>query len=205
MIIKWTYKNLTTCNWYAYLKIFLREKRVLLVPYKNTHIRIHKESSLEGSGQLSLGIQWDQGMYLPSQLVMRSGSNVTINGEFKIYSGHNIWVNNNSSLILGSGYINNNLNLSCFNKIEIGHNVAISENVTIRDSDNHTLNGSQVSGSISIGDNVWIGMNVTILKGVSIGSGAVIAAGSLVNQDVPAKCLVAGVPAKVKKKEVSWN
>lgn len=142
---------------------------------------------------------------MPSQMVMLPNSKVVLNGAFQIYSGHNIWLNENASLVLGSGYINNNLNLSCFDCIEIGNNVGISENVTIRDSDDHSINGSKHTKPIKIGDNVWVGINATILKGVTIGDGAVIAAGSVVNRDVPPKSLVAGVPAVVKKTGVEWN
>lgn len=42
-------------------------------------------------------------------------------------------------------------------------------------------------------------MNALILKGVTIGDGAIVAAGSVVVRDVPAKAVVAGVPAKVVK------
>jgi acetyltransferase-like isoleucine patch superfamily enzyme len=52
---------------------------------------------------------------------------------------------------------------------------------------------------VVIGDNVWIGANVIILKGVQIGSGSVLAAGAVVTKDVPARCVVAGNPAKVVK------
>lgn len=54
--------------------------------------------------------------------------------------------------------------------------------------------------SIHIGNDVWIGANSTILGGVNIGDGAIIAAGSVVNKNVPSRCIVAGVPAKVIKK-----
>jgi acetyltransferase-like isoleucine patch superfamily enzyme len=40
---------------------------------------------------------------------------------------------------------------------------------------------------------------VCILSGVTIGDCAIIAAGSIVNKDVPAHSMVAGVPAKVVK------
>ena len=62
-----------------------------------------------------------------------------------------------------------------------------------------------MTAPIVIGDHVWIGMNVIVLKGVTIGEGSIVAAGSVVNKDVPPHCLVAGVPAKVVKTDVTWN
>ena len=51
-----------------------------------------------------------------------------------------------------------------------------------------------------LGDNCWFGANVSVLQGVTIGNGCVIAAGSVVTKDVPENCLVAGVPATIKKR-----
>lgn len=56
------------------------------------------------------------------------------------------------------------------------------------------------AASITIGKNVWIGAHVTVLAGVTIGDNAVVAAGAVVNKDVPADTVVAGVPAKIIKK-----
>lgn len=50
---------------------------------------------------------------------------------------------------------------------------------------------------IVIEEDVWVGACAIILKGVHIGRGAVVAAGALVNRDVPAYCVVGGVPARV--------
>ncbi|MBX3282973.1 MAG: bifunctional UDP-N-acetylglucosamine diphosphorylase/glucosamine-1-phosphate N-acetyltransferase GlmU [Acidobacteria bacterium] len=51
----------------------------------------------------------------------------------------------------------------------------------------------------TIGDNVKIGSDTMLVAPVKVGDGASTAAGSVVIEDVPAKSLVAGVPAKVKK------
>ena len=48
-----------------------------------------------------------------------------------------------------------------------------------------------------VGREVWVGAGCVLLPGVSIGDGAVVAAGTIVHRDVPAGCLVAGVPARV--------
>ena len=53
--------------------------------------------------------------------------------------------------------------------------------------------GSVVGLPVSIGDGVWIGARTTVLPGVTIGPGAIVAAGSVVNRDVEADTMVAGV------------
>jgi acetyltransferase-like isoleucine patch superfamily enzyme len=93
----------------------------------------------------------------------------------------------------------------CRKSISIGNGVVIVRNVHIRDSDGHTLNDGIDILPVVIGNKVWIGANVTILKGVTIGDGAVVAANSLVNKDIPPKCLVGGVPAKIIKENVEWK
>ena len=44
---------------------------------------------------------------------------------------------------------------------------------------------------------MWIGAGATILAGVTIGNNSVIGAGSVVNKDIPAGVIAAGVPCKV--------
>ena len=51
-----------------------------------------------------------------------------------------------------------------------------------------------------IEDHVLIGSDTMLVAPVRVGKGAVTAAGSVVTEDVPPNTLVAGVPAKVKKK-----
>ncbi|HEX3143320.1 MAG TPA: bifunctional UDP-N-acetylglucosamine diphosphorylase/glucosamine-1-phosphate N-acetyltransferase GlmU [Pyrinomonadaceae bacterium] len=51
-----------------------------------------------------------------------------------------------------------------------------------------------------IEDNVRIGSDTMLIAPVRVGHGSVTAAGAVVTKDVPANTLVAGVPAKIKKK-----
>lgn len=60
-----------------------------------------------------------------------------------------------------------------------------------------------IKGPVMIGDNVWIGDKASILSGVTIGKGAIVACNAVVTKDVPPYSVVAGVPAKVIKTNIS--
>lgn len=138
---------------------------------------------------------------------MGERSIINVENTFSIHSGCHIILMNDALLQLGSGYINRNVKIRCYKKISIGNDVAISENVTIWDTDAHEIIGKEQQSvqPVTIGNHVWIGNNVIILKGVTIGDGAVIAAGSVVNKDIPPGCLAAGVPAKIIRKTIQWK
>ncbi len=50
---------------------------------------------------------------------------------------------------------------------------------------------------VTIKRGAWVTVNCTILPGVTIGENAIIAAGSVVNHDIPANVVAAGVPARL--------
>ena len=54
-------------------------------------------------------------------------------------------------------------------------------------------------GRVQTGDYCSIGANATILPKVKIGNNVTVAAGAVVTKDVPDNCMVAGVPAVIKK------
>ncbi|MGX7668097.1 acyltransferase [Flavobacterium pedocola] len=162
---------------------------------------------LEPGAFLQLGSVWKNTGFQATTFKMDDNAVLKVQGKFDIHTGAFIVVNKNAQLVLGSGYANNDVEINCFKSITIGHQVAISKGVIIRDSDNHVLNGQsdKVAAPIVIGNHVWIGLRAVILKGVTIGDGAVIAAGAVVTRDVPANSIVAGVPARVIKENCSWE
>ena len=165
-----------------------------------------KTASVNIKGSFSFNQCWDGKQNQPATLTL--GEDATLNvGSFRTYGGTYISVADSAELSLGSGFLNNNAKISCFEKITIGEDVKISEEVIIRDSDNHSIlkDGYQKTKPIHIGNHVWIGLRATILKGVTIGDGAVIAAGAVVTKDVPSKALVAGVPARVIRDNINWE
>lgn len=132
-------------------------------------------------------------------------SRIEINGETQIFYGADIVVFRGGVLKIGNSFINSDCKIRVTDRIEIGDGCAISHDFTIMDSNQHRLNGEIKKGPIIIEDNVWIGTRVTILPGIRIGKGAVIGAGAVVTSDIPPRALVAGVPARIIKRDVNWS
>ena len=180
----------------------------LALVYPKAKIVATKTAKIDLHGNtICLNLCWDGKQNQPATFAFGDNAKFNLNGYFRAYSGSYIAVADNAELKIGSGFINCNTKIYCYDKITIGENVKISEDVIIRDSDNHEVVGSnrKVSEPIVIGNNVWIGMRATILKGVHIGDGAIIAAGAVVTKDVPANSLVGGVPAKIIKENTTWR
>jgi acetyltransferase-like isoleucine patch superfamily enzyme len=131
-------------------------------------------------------------------------------GDFTIGKGCKIHVGKNAICILGDGgYITSNTSLLVLHHLKIGKGCIISWDCQFIDEDFHEI---QYAGrkdkpnKIIIGDHVWIGCNVTILKGSVIPDGCIVSANSLVRQDFEEKnSLISGNPAKIVKRDVSWN
>jgi hypothetical protein len=182
------------------------KKSKCITVYPEVSVFFAPSATLAGEGKLDLGCSWPGLRYFPSELKLGDNARLSVQGRFYLLTGFHLAVNDGAKLSLGSGYINNNATIDCFEAVTIGHGVAISSGVTIRDSDNHAINGNaKMTAPIVIGDHVWVGLNATILKGVRIGNGAVVAAGAVVTADVPENALVGGVPAKVLKQNITWE
>ncbi len=54
-----------------------------------------------------------------------------------------------------------------------------------------------INRPVRIGAGSWVGAGAIILPGANIGRNVVVAAGSVVRGEVPDRCVVAGVPAKI--------
>jgi len=119
--------------------------------------------------------------------------------------------------------------------IEIGNNVMLSWNVTVTDTDAHSLDpairhndaydwkcgvesgrigaykdwSNVESKPVRIEDGAWIGFGAAILKGVTIGRGAIVGAHSVVTRDVAPCTIVGGNPARfirlVPKQGWTWE
>jgi acetyltransferase-like isoleucine patch superfamily enzyme len=94
--------------------------------------------------------------------------------------------------------------INCHLDIEIGPRALVSDSVYICDFDHRTddlatpiKDQGIVKSPVRIGPDVWLGVKSSVLRGVTIGEGTVVGAHALVNRDLPARVVAAGVPARV--------
>ncbi|MEM9681024.1 MAG: acyltransferase, partial [Bacteroidota bacterium] len=156
-----------------------------------------------GKGSLSVGerclIEHNVRMYVRNHWEIDENS--AISSYCEIYSREK---GQEGTFKLGSNSsIGNNSILDITDDIIIGNNVAIGPNSVLYTHDHDYLGNKEIpwkgplkKGKIKIEDGSWVGSSVTILPNVTIGKGAIVAAGSIVNKDVEARTLVAGVPAR---------
>lgn len=184
-----------------------RKRAHMIIPAPHSCFMIDKQANLVINDTLLFGWHPFKKSRLETRLQVDTKASLVINGYFKVYNGSDVRVVQNGILTLNGGFCNDGTQIYCGKKITIGKGCAIARDVIIRDHDAHYLCDGihDVAKEIYIGDHVWIGTRAIILKGVNIGNGAIVAAGAVVTKNVPAKCLVAGVPAKVIRENVEWE
>ncbi len=94
--------------------------------------------------------------------------------------------------------------------LEIGDDIQTGPYVYITDQNHSYLDpvlpvGRQwpVEAGVRIGSGSWLGANAVILPGAELGEHVVVAAGAVVRGIVPARTVVAGVPARVVRRWVA--
>lgn len=100
-------------------------------------------------------------------------------------------------------------------RIEIGDDVYTGPSVYVTDQ-NHRYDDTELpigrqwptNQPVRIGAGSWLGTGVVVLPGANIGRNVVVAANSVVRGDVPDRCVVAGMPARVVRRwtdELGWD
>ena len=184
-----------------------RRSNIAFTNVSRTVIQLDKGSQINLFAKLITGVKQVKKSRTETRILLENNASLTVDGNFSIYANSYIRVFPNSHLILHGGFINENVQISCGDTIEIGEGATIGRDVCIRSYDGHTIEeeGYKIAAPIKIGKHVWIGQGATILKGVTIGDGSIVASGAIVTKDVPPHSIVAGVPAKVIKERIMWH
>jgi maltose O-acetyltransferase len=148
---------------------------------------------------IKVALLWLLG-YIPLHTVRRfifRLAGIKIGKRSTIHIGARFYQPKNISIGQGS-IIGDHATLDGRAKLTIGSHVDIASEVMIFNSkhDVHSEDFHPIEMPVIINDYVFIGPRALIMPGVTIGRGAIVAAFAVVTKDVPAKTIVAGVPAK---------
>lgn len=96
-------------------------------------------------------------------------------------------------------------------KLVIGKDCMFSRGIHITTTDSHSIisieTGKRINfaKNVIIGNHVWLGYCVNVNKGVTIGDNSVVASHSLVTKSNLPNSIIAGIPAKLIKNNITWN
>lgn len=149
------------------------------------------------------------------QFFIKGNNNTIIIGSECRLSGMIFWIQDDNNMIkigaktsIGSG---TELAVLEGTSIEIGEDCMLSDNISIRTSDSHSIineSGKRINlaKSITIGDHCWIGMQCLIMKGAILEKNSILGARSILTKQytIPG-CILTGAPAKVIRENVNWD
>ncbi|MCT4326768.1 acyltransferase [Elizabethkingia anophelis] len=130
---------------------------------------------------------------------VRICSSVKILGNGKLIIGNNTWLGIESLIVVANDNKNPVTIVKIGSNVDIAPRTYIGTGTHVVDTSTPNIAGEGITKNIIIGDGCWICANAVILPGIEIQEKSIIAASSLVNKDVPANSLYAGIPAKFVK------
>ena len=211
-------------NHYGAVCVALRVTNMLNL--KN-HIRLGKGNSLRYQAALLRGVdirmEGTGNQIILGNLVRLTNCRIQIFGNNNLIrigdncflEGGSFWLENDGNEIsVGAHtFFHGDVNIAALegSRVIIGEDCLFARAVDLRTGDSHSIldkTGGRINpaADIVIGNHCWFGTRVLCMKGTTVADGCVVGAGALLagKYDKP-NCILAGVPAKVKKEEISWT
>jgi len=143
---------------------------------------------------------------------IKATKNKLADADFTINDGSKVIIGNDSEIGNGALCVVCNGHPSQPCKLVLGNNVHIAKEVLIRTSDGQAIIDTKTVEPINnpkdiyIGNHVWIMSRCMIVKGTKLPDNSAVAPYSFVNREFNEKnCLLAGIPAKIKKRDFNWS
>lgn len=141
---------------------------------------------------------------------------ITISKEVKFNRGGELWIEDeHCELYIGKNSTFEDAHIAVTesnSKITIGIDCMFANDIDIRTGDSHSIIDAKSNERINhaknvkIADHVWVGAHTSILKGSSLATNSIVATRSVVTKRFEEEgVLIAGVPAKVIKHDVTWD
>ena len=158
----------------------------------------------------------EEGAVLKGTTIRITGSNCIVQFKKHSYvSEAEIFIEDlNCRVVVGEEtFIGRHTHIACTednSSLIIGNKCMISASCQIRTGDSHSiidLDGHRLNpaASVSIGNHCWMGEGSKVLKGVELGADCIVSTGAIVTKSFEPNCLLGGIPAKVLKKDISWD
>ena len=169
--------------------------------------------SIADGARLRLGVNYYGFLTGREWSIIRVRGTLRLHGNVTVATGNRWDIGPDSTVSIGARtYFSPDGLLVSNSGITVGSDCAIGWRVQLLDDDfhRHLAEGeSEERGTapdIAIGDHVWIGSHTQIYKGVRIADGCVVAGGSVVTSSITEpRCMVAGVPARIIRRDVTWR
>jgi acetyltransferase-like isoleucine patch superfamily enzyme len=160
---------------------------VLRHPHKihiGNNVFIDDNCLLDAKGESNRGIRIADGVFIGRNTILSCK-----NGDIDVAAGANIGFNcelfSASSVSIGPSAL-----LAAYSYV-------IGGDHDFSDPARSVLDQARVSAGVTIGAGVWMGAGAKILDGVTIGEHAIVGAGAVVRDDIAARAIAVGIPARV--------
>lgn len=154
------------------------------------------------------------GVLRNTTIQIRGNNNVIEIGEKTSVNYGDIYIeDDNNRIVIGDRTsLCGKIHLACTEgkEIRIGNDCLFSSEIVLRTGDSHSitdLSGKRLNlaENVAIGDHVWVGHRVLVNKGAVIPENTVVGTGAIVTKPFDeSNTVIAGVPAKVIKRDVNW-
>lgn len=178
----------------------------------NVVINMHPTAKIIINGELVCNAKLPSGSAKECILILHKDSTLVVNGKFYIAYDSIVQIFPGGKLTLYNGSVNAGTTFAIKRDTVLGDGFLGGRHLVVQDSDFHRVidltSGKTINVSkegIKIADHVWCGEGVTILKDVKIGKDVVIGSKSVVTRDIENNTAVAGIPATVVKRNITWK
>src|SRR4051794_21726425 len=182
---------------------FMGRHRMLTAKYLRLILRLGRRRFLTPYGRR---IKLDGLAFIGPKVVLQIGRNARV--ELRRWA----WVGHGSKIRCHEGVVSigaktvlgQECTISAYQHVSIGRECVIADRVMLIDFDHGMVEVERpireqgiYKRDVRVGNNVWIGYGASFLRGVTVGDNAVVGTYTVVNKDVAANSVVAGVPVRV--------
>jgi len=180
---------------------------------------VHTDALLDAQGNIVIDgtdneVSFGANTKFKGSIEIRGKNNRVLFGPGSVMRGRIVVKGNNQTVSIGEQTTFQSAYLLCHEgcDITIGRWCMFSRDIEIRTTDAHSVveksTGLRLNApaSVVIGDHVWVSVGVFISKGVQLAADTIVGANAFVNgQFAEEGTMLAGAPARVVKRDVTWH